>query len=366
MSRKRRMFDIDLPAEELAPAPKEPKRRGPMASAISENAEALQARRSAAEAIRAENDALAHEYVALRESGGVVEEIPLDEVHTYMLVRDRLPGEDPELEDLITSIKELGLSNPIRVMRRPDGTGVELVQGYRRLSAYMALRDAEGEAYAKVPALVLPGAPDVSSLYRRMVDENVIRKDLSFAEMAYAAQNYAADPATDADTLKDAVAALFQSAPYSKRSYIRSFAFLMDELGDTLAYPTEIPRALGVAVARALKDRPELNARIRDDLRDWDKRSVLEELDVLRRHIGEGPTEPGTNPGDEAVSPKDKRTGAADPSKTKTTFDIRTSAGRVKCTAAVGRLEIKVDRDFSTIDRARLERAIAGLVDGLG
>jgi ParB family chromosome partitioning protein len=65
------------------------------------------------------------------------------------------------------------------------------------------------------------------------------------------------------------------------------------------------------------------------------------------------------------ATPKPKR-GAVDPSKTKTTFDIRTSAGRVKCTAAVGRLEIKVDRDFSTIDRARLERAIAGLVDGLG
>jgi ParB family chromosome partitioning protein len=33
----------------------------------------------------------------------------------------------------------------------------------------------------------------------------------------------------------------------------------------------------------------------------------------------------------------------------------------VKCTAAQGRLEIKVDRDFSAI-----ERAIADLVDGLG
>ena len=32
----------------------------------------------------------------------------------------------------------------------------------------------------------------------------------------------------------------------------------------------------------------------------------------------------------------------------------------------MGRLEIKVDRDFSSIDRARLEQAIASLIDGLG
>lgn len=367
MSRKRRVFDINLPDEDLTEetAPQEPQRRGPMASAISENAEALQARKSAAEAIRDENNALAHEYVSLRERGGVVEHIPLEDVHTYMLVRDRMPGEDLELESLVTSIKELGLSNPIRVMKRPDGTGVELVQGYRRLSAYKTLFEQTGsEEWAKIPALILTGAADVGSLYRRMVDENVIRKDLSFAEMAHAAQVYAMDPSTEANDLGEAVAALFQSAPYSKRSYIRSFAFLLDQIGEDLAYPTEIPRALGVAVARMLKDRPEIKARIRDDLNGWDMRSVLDELDVLRRHIGEAPTRVGGDPDEITPQPKTKRS-VADPSKTKTTFDIRTNAGRVKCTAAVGRLEIKVDRDFSTIDRAQLERAIAGLVDGL-
>ena len=101
MTRKRRMFEIDMPAEagtegaKAAPEPvaKKPG-RSPMAAAITENAEALTARKSAAEAIREENDALAHEFVALREAGHVVREIPLDEVHTYMLVRDRIPGEE--------------------------------------------------------------------------------------------------------------------------------------------------------------------------------------------------------------------------------------------------------------------------------
>jgi ParB family chromosome partitioning protein len=186
--------------------------------------------------IREENDTLAHEYVARRDPGGVVEQIGLDDVHTYMLVRHRFPGDDLELESLVTSIRESGLSNPIRVLTRPDGAGVELVQGYRRLCAYCALLDETGDAqWATIPALVLTGATDIGGLYRRMVDENVIRKDLSFAEMARAAQTYAMDPETGANDLSDAVAALFQSAPYSKRSYICSFAYLLDQIAQEIS-----------------------------------------------------------------------------------------------------------------------------------
>lgn len=130
MSRKKRVFDIDIPDEAVAPpAPEAKPRRGPMASAIAENAEALQARKSAVEKIREENDALAHEYVALREQGHVVQAVPLDEVHTAMLVRDRMPGDDPELEDLVTSIRELGLSNPIRGSAAPGRHGLRTGAG---------------------------------------------------------------------------------------------------------------------------------------------------------------------------------------------------------------------------------------------
>jgi len=363
MSRKRRVFDIAVPEDgpDLTPAPAAPDasaRRGPMASAISENAEALQARKSALETIREENDNLAHEFVSLREAGHVVQLIPLEDVHTYMLVRDRIPGEDFELADLMTSIKDVGLSNPIRVMPRPDGSGYELVQGFRRLSAYRELLKDDAEAWAKIPALIMPGEPDIAGLYRRMVDENVIRKDLSFAEMAYAAQNYAADPGTDATDLSAAVAALFQSAPYSKRNYIRNFAYLLEMLGKTLLYPTEIPRALGVALAREMKERPEIIGHIKNDLDDWDGRSIQQELEVLRKYTGQDDAEQEV-----AAAPKPKAK-AAD-GRTKTTFHIQSRAGQVKCTAGPGRLEIKAERDFSSIERARLERAIASLIDGL-
>jgi ParB family chromosome partitioning protein len=370
MSRKRRVFDINMPAEEapVADAPtKEKPSRGPMASAIAENAEALSARKSAAEAIREENDALAHEFVELRDAGHVVQAIPLEDVHTYMLVRDRIPGEDLERESLMISIEDLGLSNPIRVFPRPDGTGYELVQGYRRLSAYKALRDKKSGSggagdWATIPALVLPGEKDIAGLYRRMVDENVIRKDLSFAEMAHAAQNYAADPATEAKDLSAAVAALFQSAPYSKRSYIRSYALLLEQVGSALNFPTEIPRALGVTLARELRDRPDIAGRIKQELSDWDNRSIKDELDVLRRYAGIEDLD--TLSADKVSEPKVKP--SVKGGKAKTTFHIRSSVGQVKCTAGDGRLEIKVDRDFTSIDRARLEAAIASLVDGLG
>ncbi|MEX0338709.1 MAG: ParB/RepB/Spo0J family partition protein [Arenibacterium sp.] len=363
MSRKRRVFDIDLPDDPVeSPAPSAP-RRGPMASAIAENADALKARKSAVEAIREENDALAHEFVALREAGHVVEMVPLDQVHSTVLVRDRILGEDEELADLATSIQDIGLSNPIRVMRRPDGHGFELVQGYRRLNAYQTLLEDTGAAeWEKIPALIIEGDVDISGLYRRMVDENVIRKDLSFAEMAHATRNYLDDPNTEATRMKDALAALFKSAPYSKRSYIRSFAQLLEDIGDLLNYPTAVPRALGVSLARELKTYPEMIDKLRKDLAAKPDRDEVDEMTILRLYAVQNHVVLDGVPASEdpVSSPTPKRK-----SRSKTTFHIASRAGQVKCTAGPGRLEIKVDRDFSSIDRDQLEQAIASLIDGL-
>ena len=241
MNRARKAFDIDLPDED-GPTSGEPpasRRRGPMAAAIAENAEAGQERNRAVQAIRDENDALAHEFVALRNAGQVIQMIPLGEVHSTLLTRERMSAEDVELDDLVTSIRDVGLSNPIRVLERPDGGGFELVQGHRRLSAYQRLWEETGEEqWASVPATIMPDGPaDVAGLYRRMVDENVVRKDISFAEMAYAAKNFAADPATGTSDVDKAVAELFKSAPYSKRSRIRSFVSLLEKIGRRAAAP---------------------------------------------------------------------------------------------------------------------------------
>ena len=411
MSRKRRIFDIDMPDEaappatpapperkaagpgapekaagagsetgsqaERRPAPEAepagpgprirsldagpPPRRGPMASAIAENAGALVERRDAEAAIRAENDALAHEYVALKRAGLVVRMVPLDAVLTEALVRDRKPGPDEDLGELVTSIRDVGLSNPIRVEERDDGR-FELVQGWRRLNAFKALRDeaaAKGEdaAWDEIPAGILPRGEGVAALYRRMVDENVIRKDLSFAEMAEVAHHYAADPDTGPTDVEAAVAELFKSAGYQKRSYIRGFARLMALIGGHLAYPTELPRNLGLALLKRLEDDADAVAELRRELTGWDGRTIADELDLLRRHAGAG----------EAAAPAaGGRAAGKAGRRPRTTFEIERGGRRVKCTAGVGKLELRYDRDFTEIDRRKLEQGVARLLDSLG
>ena len=48
-----------------------------------------------------------------------------------------------------------------------------------------------------------------------------------------------------------------------------------------------------------------------------------------------------------------------------TSFQFDRKDGRGKCVAAVGKLEIQLDRDFTTIDRRRLEQAVRLMLDQL-
>ncbi len=358
--KKRRIFDIDLPEEEeTVPAgtvDDAPNRRSPMAAAISENAQSLRERRAVEDQIRAENDALAAEHVRMKRLGLIVDMVPLDAVECWKLVRDRAQGDDFELAELVASIRDLGLSNPIRVEARDDGR-YELVQGYRRLSAYRHLLAETGDAekWGRIPAGILPRGEDLDGLYRRMVDENLVRKDISFAEMAQLALNYVRDPQTAENDPDKAVTLLFQSAGYQKRSYIRQFVRLMDRLGEDLRFAPHIPRALGLKLVTVLDDRPERAAQIRAVLKDWDNRSVSDEIGVLQKAVGEGDQTPAAT-----AQP------SARPGKAKTTFQVTSRAGTAKCTAANGRLEIKLNRDFSALDRHRLETALARMLNDIG
>jgi ParB family transcriptional regulator, chromosome partitioning protein len=368
MSKKRRMFDIDLPVDdttgpETFPAGKvddRPARRGPMATAITETADSTRERSTIEAQIRAENDALAHEHVRLKRLGMIIDLIALDAVEMQKLVRDRAKGDDMELSELKASIAELGLSNPIRVEARGDGR-YELIQGYRRLSAYRALLEETGdtERYGAIPAAVSQSGDSLDALYRRMVDENLVRKDISFAEMAQLAVDYAADPETVINDPDKAVAVLYKSAGYQKRSYIRTFIRVVERLGAELRFAREIPRALGVALAGRLDEADGLSALIKDELRTWDNRSVQDELSVLRRFAGQGAED------DPGAVPAPRKAVAARPAKAKTSFQFDRREGRGKCVAASGKLEIQLDRDFTTIDRRRLEQAVRMMLDQL-
>lgn len=359
MSRKRRMFDIDMPAVDEIPVGKVPdkvleKRRGPMAAAISENASALRDQQSTEETIRAENDRLAHELVRLRSEGLVTERVALSDVVTEKLTRDRKPGPDPELEELKNSIRDIGLSNPIRLERRADGR-FELIQGMRRLSAYRALQEETGDdLYAKIPAGIAEGA-DLNDSYRRMVDENLIRKEISFAEMGALARSYAEDPANDCPDVDKAVAVLFKSASYTKRSYIRAFASLLMMLDKVLMHPNEIPRNLGVDLKRKLDANPGLVRQVSNAVMNEPDRDGPREIAILRSF-----TELDT-----AVQKKPVPASGGKTRRAKTTFQVTGRAGVAKCSASSGRIELRYDLDFTRVDRAKLEQAIATLIDEL-
>ncbi|MDS9469212.1 ParB N-terminal domain-containing protein [Paracoccus sp. MBLB3053] len=374
MSRKRRMFDIEIPdepettfpvgkAEADEPAAAKEGRRGPMATAISETVESSRERARIEAEIRAENDALATEHVRLKRAGLVTDLIPLDAIDTQKLIRDRAHGADFELAELIESIREIGLSNPIRV--EPTGQGrYELIQGWRRLSAYRALLAETGDAetWGRIPAGIAAKGDELERLYRRMVDENMVRKDISFAEMAQLALHYAMDPLTEEHDPEKAVAILFKSAGYQKRSYIRSFIRVVESLGETLLYAPEISRALGLALAQKLDEIPGLAAAIRTELKDWDTRSIKDELEVLRRFAGQSIGQGEDAAVVEAAKPKPTPAPAA---KARTTFQIQRPQGSAKCTAANGRLEIRLPRDFSAIDRRKLEAAVSAMLERL-
>ena len=99
---------------------------------------------------------------------------------------------------------------------------------------------------------------------------------------------------------------------------------------------------------------------IRSELKGWDNRSVSDELGVLRRFSGEAaePESGAPQPVRAAVRPEN-------PAKARTSFQFDRREGRGKCVAAVGKLEIQLDRDFTTLDRHRLEQAVRLMLDQL-
>ncbi|WP_147113319.1 ParB N-terminal domain-containing protein [Tateyamaria sp. syn59] len=347
---KRRVFDIDFepdagpgPETEQAPAPET--RRGPMAAAISENADALTERQSAEAEIRAENDRLAHEYVSLKRDGAIVARVPLGDVAMRKLTRDRSTNRDPDLEELKTSIRDLGLSNPIQV--EDTGDGYELIQGFRRLSAYKSLLKETGdERYATIPAVLVAKGEALEKLYRRMVDENMVRRDISFAEMGQLAASYARQMDLE---VNDAIAVLFASAGRQKRNYIGNFSLLMDKLGHLLQYPEAIPRALGLKLVKTLEDQPRAAQHLSALLEHQKPNDAVAELAVLNK----------------VVAPKPVGEQAAPSTSSKTTIKLNRKSGAAKVIGSKGKIELQMNRDFGAVDPRKLEAAVRALLDQL-
>jgi len=187
-------------------------------------------------------------------AGRLVLDLPLTEIVADELARDRAALDPEALAELRNSIAMSGQRLPIEVFELTDPEGAErwgLLSGWRRLTALRQLHADTGDArFATVRALVRePGS--VANAYAAMVEENEIRAELSQYErgrIAVLTVDRGVFPSVDA-----AVNALFLNASRAKRSKIRSFAQIHEELGDMLAFPAALSERAGLRVAQALR-----------------------------------------------------------------------------------------------------------------
>lgn len=331
----------DLPADR----PRRSREPGPMAVAVRESAASAQEASETLIEQRRQNAVDAKEFRAARDEGRVLVRLALDQIATDALPRDRLDLDSvaagDEMDELKASLQERGQREPIEVFLSNDGT-FQLKAGWRRLMALrQLLSETSDPRFSLILARVTIAGQDRAELYIDMVEENVIRQDLSFAEMAQIALQLAHDPQAGVEGSDEAVSRLFRSLHKVKRAYIRSFVGLLECLGDAIKFPKAIPRDLGVDVARRLQSTGE-EAVV--DLRNRLARvSTAEEQCAMLRSFLSAPEDAG-------------RRQVSSPSAERQKFEFH--VGESKVTARKGEFRIKAGIDFAAVERQVLERAV--------
>ena len=323
---------------------------GPMGAAVREAADDMQAATDAKVEQRRQNAADAKAFRAADEEGRVLNLIPVDDIQTDALPRDRIDLEAvasaDEMEELKASIRARGQKEPVELFE-DDAGRLQLKKGWRRLTALRQLFAESGDvAFSKVLARIDRSNAERLERYIDMVEENVVREDLSFAEMAQVVVEAARDPDIDEQDADALVNRLYGSLHKMKRSYIRSFVFLLGEVGDVLPFPKELSRNLGVEVARRLQSGAGGSA-LRSALKSC--QSSEEQRAVLDAFVADRPA---------AAKKKSK----AAKSDGKFSFRI----GDTRVTARSGELRIVMDLDFADVPREQLEDAVRAFESAMG
>ena len=209
-------------------------------------------------------------------AGRVMRDLPVDQIDADAMVRDRMILDQDEMDELRRSILEHGLRLPIEVFQREDGT-YGLISGYRRLRAVRSIRGELG----------LPGHDTIRAVVREpealggavvaMVEENEVRAQLSPYERGRIAVIAAQDGAFP--NVEAAVAGLFGSASKAKRSKIRSFAAIHEDLGDLLEHADQMGERDGLRLAAMLRQGGE--AALRRALEDGPAATFAEEWAMI-------------------------------------------------------------------------------------
>ncbi|SIT86845.1 ParB/RepB/Spo0J family partition protein [Pontibaca methylaminivorans] len=233
-----------------------------------------------------------------RESGRLIEEIPLSAVDVHYLMRDRIEQDEEEMQALMASLRARGQQTAIEVvaLERPGGGGVQgkthgLVSGWRRVSALERLyRETDDPRFAHVRAITIaPG--NARDAYVAMVEENEIRVNLSLYERARIAIRAMQQDLYE--TERAALQGLFGATTRSKRSKIGSFIPVVEALDSVLRHPTAISERLGLALSRALAADPGAGEHLRRILRmappegaEAEMRALGDALEELQRPDG--------------------------------------------------------------------------------
>ncbi|WP_136637775.1 ParB/RepB/Spo0J family partition protein [Pseudooceanicola onchidii] len=185
-----------------------------------------------------------------RDSGRMVQALPLEVIDRDYLVRDRITADEAEMQVLIDSLRARGQQTPIEVVALDDGR-YGLISGWRRLEALSRLHAETGEdRFATVQAL-LRRPEAASDAYCAMVEENEIRVGLSYYERARIVARAAEEGVFNSP--ESALSSLFSSASRPKRSKIGSFVRLYAALDDQLRFASAIPERLGLALIKAIE-----------------------------------------------------------------------------------------------------------------
>ncbi|WP_116135013.1 ParB N-terminal domain-containing protein [Tropicimonas sp. IMCC34043] len=186
--------------------------------------------------------------------GLVIQEVPLARIVADSMIRDRTVMDESEMDELVNSIAAHGLRLPIEIypLAEPAGQGrFGLLSGYRRFLAMERLCQMMGGTKFDTIKAIVRDPDTMGGAFVAMVEENEVRSTLSPFERGriavIAAQNGAFVNA------EAAVDTLYASASKAKRSKIRSFAQVFEELGDLLRFPENLTERQGLKIATALR-----------------------------------------------------------------------------------------------------------------
>jgi ParB-like chromosome segregation protein Spo0J len=221
---------------------------------------------------------LARSMTEAREGGRLVVTVPLRQVVSDYLVRDRVVMNSEEMQALKDSLRNRGQQTPVELVALEDGR-YGLISGWRRCTVLRKLYQETGDPrFAEVQGL-LRQPSDSSEAYLSMVEENEVRVGLSYFERARIVQK--AVEARVFDSTRTALQTLFQSASRPKRSKIGSFVPVVQALDGALRFPEGLTERLGLHLSKALEADPALGERICAALAREEPRNVEEETALI-------------------------------------------------------------------------------------